>query len=38
MPPAGMAGGVVYLVSDAAAMIHGITLHIGGGISAARLN
>ena len=34
MQPADIAGGVVYLVSDAAAMIHGITLWIDGGISA----
>jgi hypothetical protein len=36
--PEDIAGGVVYLVSDAAAMIHGTTLYIDGGISATRLN
>ena len=36
--PADIASGVVYLVSDAAAMIHGTTFYIDGGISATRLN
>jgi NAD(P)-dependent dehydrogenase (short-subunit alcohol dehydrogenase family) len=36
--PEDIASGVVFLVSDEAAMIHGITLYVDGGISAARLN
>jgi NAD(P)-dependent dehydrogenase (short-subunit alcohol dehydrogenase family) len=36
--PEDIANGVLYLASDDAAMIHGITLYIDGGISATRLN
>jgi NAD(P)-dependent dehydrogenase (short-subunit alcohol dehydrogenase family) len=36
--PDDIAKGVLYLASDDAAMIHGITLYIDGGISATRLN
>jgi hypothetical protein len=33
----GIAKGVLYVVSDEAAMVHGITLYVEGGISATRL-
>ena len=36
--PEDIANGVLYLASDDAAMIHGITLYIDGGISTTRLN
>ena len=36
--PEDIANGVLYLASDDAAMIHGITLYIDGGISATRLS
>ncbi len=36
--PADIAKGVIFLASDDAAMIHGVTLYIDGGISATRLN
>ena len=36
--PDDIAKGVLYLASDDAAMVHGITLYIDGGISATRLN
>jgi NAD(P)-dependent dehydrogenase (short-subunit alcohol dehydrogenase family) len=35
--PADIASGVVFLVSDAAAMVHGITLDVDGGLSATRM-
>lgn len=35
--PADIARGVLYLVSDDAAMVHGITLYVDGGISATRM-
>jgi len=36
--PEDVAKGVLYLVSDDAAMVHGITLYVDGGISATRMN
>jgi len=36
--PDDIARGVLYLASDDAAMVHGITLYVDGGISATRLN
>jgi NAD(P)-dependent dehydrogenase (short-subunit alcohol dehydrogenase family) len=36
--PGDIAQAVLYLASDAAAMVHGITLYVDGGISATRLN
>ncbi|AWW41639.1 SDR family NAD(P)-dependent oxidoreductase [Streptomyces cadmiisoli] len=36
--PEDIAKGVLYLVSDDAAMVHGITLYVDGGISATRLS
>jgi NAD(P)-dependent dehydrogenase (short-subunit alcohol dehydrogenase family) len=35
--PADIAQGVLYLVSDDAAMVHGITLYVDGGMSATRM-
>ena len=35
--PEDIANGVVFLVSDDARMIHGITLYVDGGISATRM-
>ena len=35
--PDDTAKGVVYLASDDAAMVHGITLYVDGGITATRL-
>jgi NAD(P)-dependent dehydrogenase (short-subunit alcohol dehydrogenase family) len=36
--PDDIAQAVLYLASDAAAMVHGITLYVDGGISATRPN
>ncbi|MFC4501085.1 MULTISPECIES: SDR family NAD(P)-dependent oxidoreductase [Streptomyces] len=38
LQPDDIAQGVLYLVSDAAAKVHGVTLYIDGGISHTRLN
>ncbi|KAA1380085.1 SDR family NAD(P)-dependent oxidoreductase [Aeromicrobium fastidiosum] len=35
--PADIAQGVLYLVSDEAAMVHGVTLYVDGGMSATRM-
>jgi len=35
--PQDIADGVLYLVSDEARMVHGITLYVDGGITATRL-
>ncbi len=36
--PDDIAKGVLYVASDDAAMVHGITLYVDGGISATRLS
>ncbi len=35
--PEDIAAGVLFLVSDAARMVHGTTLYVDGGISATRM-